>query len=59
VAINSLGKLALFQDQADLLANFLNLLPLKAEAEEAQQCHKMLFNQIKQQNPILMAFDLH
>ncbi len=37
----------------DLLAKFLQSLPLKNESEEAQNTHRMLFEQILNKNPAL------
>jgi len=36
-----------------MLKEFLNLLPLYSDSEEAQSIHKLLFDQIISQNPVL------
>jgi hypothetical protein len=36
-----------------MLKEFLNLLPLYSDSEEAQSIHKLLFDQIIGQNPVL------
>jgi hypothetical protein len=36
-----------------MLKEFLNLLPLYSDSEEAQSIHKLLFDQIIDQNPVL------
>ncbi len=37
------------------MQEYLNSLPLKAESEEAQNVHKLFFQQILSKNPILLA----
>ena len=59
-AIGAVGKICLFfygQELvgAPLVQQYLGLLPLKAESEEAQNVHKLLFVQILQKNPALMG----
>lgn len=59
-AISSLGKIALYQsDRGDkmseeVLLKFLQLLPLKNDADEAQNVHKMLFEEILKKNESLV-----
>jgi hypothetical protein len=59
-AIGALGKLALFQNNNDLkvrgeiLNKFLSLLPLKNEAEEAQNVHRMFLKEIMNKNEVLL-----
>lgn len=58
-AIGAMGKIALFQYQMndkfsqDLLMQFLQMLPLKNDVEEAQDVHKMLLSQILSHNEFL------
>lgn len=42
-AVGTLGKLAIFHNN-NLIEEWLNYLPIKAEVEEAQNVHKMFFN---------------
>jgi len=58
-AIGALGKIALFQYQLndklsqDTMMQFLQMLPLKNDTEEAQTIHKLLLSQIASQNEFL------
>lgn len=60
-ATTVLGKIALFQYDLDdkmseeILLKFLKLLPLKSNVEEAQESHRMLLEQIKNQNKLLVS----
>lgn len=57
-AIGALGKIGFFHYNGELVGpafikEYLSLLPLKAESEEAQNVHKLLFTQIIAHNPAL------
>jgi hypothetical protein len=59
-AIGAIGKICLFfygheLVGASLVQQYLALLPLKAESEEAQNVHKLLFEQVLQKNGALMG----
>ena len=41
-----------------MLKEFLNLLPLYSDSEEAQSIHKLLFDQIIGQNPVLVQAEI-
>lgn len=59
-AIGALGKIALLHydnaivNQA-IVHQYLTMLPLKAESEEAQNVHKLFFKHILGKNPALFA----
>lgn len=59
-AISSLGKIALYQSDLndkmseEVLIKFLQLLPLKHDMDEAQNVHKMLFEEILKKNECLV-----
>lgn len=59
-AIGAIGKIGLFfygheLVGAPLIQQYLGWLPLKAESEEAQNVHKLLFEQILAKNPAVMG----
>ncbi len=59
-AIGAVGKIALFHFGTGIagepvLREYLALLPLKAESEEAQNVHGLLLKQIAAKNPVLFA----
>lgn len=60
-ATTVLGRVALFQYDLndkmseEILLKFLQLLPLKNNVEEAQASHRMLLEQIKNQNKLLVS----
>jgi hypothetical protein len=61
--IGALGKIVLFQYDGQLvnlavLKEFLNLLPLYSDSEEAQSIHKLLFEQILASNPVLSQAEI-
>ncbi|CDW84107.1 importin beta- [Stylonychia lemnae] len=56
--ISAYGKLVLFQFDNNLiglaqLQEFLNLLPLYSDSDEAQSIHNLFFDQILKSNPVL------
>ena len=61
--IGALGKIVLFQFDGQLvnlavLKEFLNLLPLYSDPDEAQAIHKLLFEQILASNPVLAQAEI-
>ena len=59
-AIGALGKIALFHYDGAVVGpafvqQYLAMLPLKAESEEAQNVHGLLFRQVVAKNPALMG----
>lgn len=59
-AIGAIGKIGLFFYGHELVGapsiqQYLGWLPLKAESEEAQNVHKLLFEQILAKNPAVMG----
>ena len=58
--VGALGKIAMFHYDGAVVGpvfmqQFMAMLPLKAESEEAQSVHRLLFEQILAKNPALMA----
>jgi len=59
-AVGALGRMAMYQGEAgdkmsqEILMKFLQLLPLKHEAEEAQYVHYMLLNGVSNKNEMLV-----
>ena len=62
-AIAAFGKLGLFQPNQDLkireniVTSFLSALPLKNEAEEAQNTHLILLKEVLNKNEMLCKFE--